>query len=332
MLTPMKKVAVTGAAGHIGANLVRELLARAYRVAALVRKSSRALEGLDVERHDGNVQDIESLCRAFRGADTVFHLAAHVTINDGEWDTLQAVNVEGTRKVLQACCEERVSMLVHFSSIHALDMHPLDRPVTEENRLLDGSEGSEYERSKAQADRLVRDNDCASLSTRIIYPTAVIGPNDFSGSLTGQAIGKMASGRLPVLVTGGFDWVDVRDVAAGAVDAAEKGADGDRYILSGHYRGVTEMAHLISSLSGVAAPRLTVPRWLAAMGVPLAGAWARVRNETPLYTRDSLAALAANQNISHTLATQKLGYRPRPFETSIEDTLVASSQMDGLKS
>jgi len=331
MLGAMKKVVVTGATGHIGANLVRELLARGYRVAALIRKSSQALAGLDIERHDGDVLDVDSLYRAFRGVEQVFHLAAYISIQPGERDRLHAVNVEGTRNVLQACCRQGVATLVHFSSIHALDMSQLDHPVTEKTRLLHDGEGSEYDCSKAMADRLVRDNECASLTTRIIYPTAVIGPHDFSGSLTGQAIVKMASGRLPVLVEGGFDWVDARDVVAGAVDAAEKGADGDRYLLSGHYRSVTEMARLVSGLCNVAAPRLTIPRWLAALAVPFIGAWARVRRESPLFTRDSLAALAANPEICHQLATQKLGYRPRPFETSIENVLKATGHMNGAR-
>lgn len=332
MLTAMKKVAVTGAAGHIGANLVRELLARGYRVAALVRQSSRALEGLDIERHGGDVLDNESLCKAFRGCEQVYHLAACVTIQSGEWEKLYSVNVEGTRNVLQACCTEGVATLVHFSSIHALDMCSQGHPVTEDTRLLTEGNGSAYDRSKAQADALVRGNECASLSTRIIYPTAVIGPNDFNGSMTGLAIGKMACGQLPVLVSGGFDWVDARDVAAGAIDAAKIGADGDRFILSGHYRNVIEMAHLVSGLCKVAAPRLTVPRWLAALAVPFIGAWARLRHESPLFTSDSLAALAANPNVSHKKATQRLGYEPRPFETSIEDTLADTGHLEGLKS
>lgn len=319
-----KQVVVTGASGHIGANLVRELLTRGYRVAALVRKSSLALEGLDVERYDGDVLDPDSLCRAFRGAEQVYHLAARISIQRGHWERLHAVNVEGTRNVLDACGREGVSTLVHFSSIHALDMRPNDHPVTEENRLLDGLEGSEYERSKAQADRLVRDNTHASLSIRIIYPTAVIGPHDHHNSLTGQAIRRMANGSLPMLIAGGFDWVDARDVALGAVAAAEKGADGDRYLLSGHYRSVAELAQVIAAMGGARPPRFTVTPQLAAIFAPLMHAWARLRGEEPLYTRDSLATLSANPDVSHALATQKLGYRPRPFERSIEDTLIAA--------
>lgn len=320
----MRKVVVTGAAGHLGANLVRELLAGGCRVAALVRKSTRALEGLDVACHPGDVLDPPSLRRAFQGAQTVYHLAARISITSGQREQLQLVNVEGTGNVVQACCLEGVNTLVHFSSIHALDMKPLGRPVTEDNRLLGASEGSDYDCSKAQAERLVRAHGCPSLSTRIIYPTAVIGPHDYNGSLTGQAIGRMARGRLPMLIKGGFDWVDARDVAAAAVAAAETGADGDRYILSGHYRTVAEMAQEIAALGGAHPPRFMVTPRLAGRFAPFMSVWASLRKEQPLYTRESLETLKANPEVSHALAKRRLGYCPRPFADSLRDTLAAA--------
>jgi dihydroflavonol-4-reductase len=319
----MKKVAVTGASGHIGANLVRELLGRGFEVVALVRQTGRALDGLDVTRVDGDILDISSLCSAFAGVEQVYHLAAHVSIQSGENQKLQAINVEGTRNVIAACQSVGAATLVHFSSIHALDLEPFDRPVTEENALLGerNGHGADYDFSKAGAERLVRQNDCETLSTRIIYPTAVLGPNDFNQSLFGQAIIRMAQGRLPALVAGGFDWVDARDVAWGAVEAAEKGADKDRFILSGQYLDMSEVAGIISELTGVAAPRFTCPTWLAGVFAPLMGGWASLSGQAPLYTRYSLATLSTNKAMSHARAAQVLGYKARPFKESIREAL-----------
>lgn len=314
---------VTGASGHIGANLVRELLGRGYEVVALVRNSQLALDGLDIERVHGDILDVQSLRRAFRGVDQVYHLAAWISIQPGERKKLETVNVEGTRNVIQVCGEEGVGTLVHFSSIHALEQEPLDQPVTEDNPLA-GERSvhvADYDLSKARADRLVRDNDCATLATRIIYPTAVFGPNDFKLSLFGQAITKLAHGKLPALVAGGFDWVDARDVAWGAVEAAEKGADGDRFMLSGHYLDMPAVAACIAELTGTAAPRFTCPVALASSFAPLMSGWARLTGETPLYTRDSLAALKANKAMSHARASRSLGYKPRPFRETMVDTL-----------
>lgn len=319
----MKRVAVTGASGHIGANLVRELLGRGYEVVALVRNSHLALDGLDIERVNGDILDVQSLRRAFRGIGQVYHLAALISIQPGKRDKLESVNVEGTRNVIQACREEGVATLVHFSSIHALEQEPLDQPVNEDNPLA-GERSvhvADYDRSKARADGLVRETDVASLSTRIIYPTAVFGPNDFKLSLFGQVIMKLAHGKLPALVAGGFNWVDARDVAWGAVEAAEKGADGERFMLSGHYLSMPEVAEVVAGLSGVRAPRFTCPAWLAGLAAPLMTGWARLTGETPLYTRDSLAALKANKVMSHARASRAFGYKPRPFRETMADTL-----------
>lgn len=325
-----KKVAVTGASGHIGANLVRELIGRGYEVVVLIRKTCRALEGLDVVRVHGDLSDRESLCRAFRGVDQVYHLAAYISIQSGENQKLEVVNIEGTRNVLEACQSEEVSTLIHFSTIHALKLEPFDQPVTEDNPLLGSrtGHGGDYDYSKAQAERLVRQNNCESLGTRIIYPTAVFGPNDFNLSLFGQGIVKMAHGRLPALVPGGFNWVDVRDVAWGAVEAAEKGADKERFILSGHYLDMSEVAKVIAELSGVAAPRFTCPAWLAGMFAPVMEVWARWQGEAPIYTRDSLAVLTTNKVMSHARAEMRLGYQPRPFRRSMQDALHFYSGQD----
>ena len=321
--TVNKKVAVTGASGHIGANLVRELIHRGYRVVTLIRQTSSALEGLDVVKVDGDILDIQSLRKAFRDVEQVYHLAAYISIQGGDNEKLELINVEGTRNVMAACESEGFSTLVYFSTIHALKLEPLDQPVSEDNPLLGErtGHGGDYDYSKARAERLVRNNSCKTLGTRIIYPTAVLGPNDFNQSLFGQAIVKMARGRLPALVSGGFDWVDVRDVAWGAVEAAEMGADGARYILSGHYLSMSEVAAEIAELTGIAAPRFTCPVWLAALFAPFMSVWARLSGQAPLYTRDSIAILSTNKVMSHARATRELSYQPRSFRDSMTDAV-----------
>jgi dihydroflavonol-4-reductase len=334
----MKRVAVTGASGHIGANLVIELISRGYQVVVLIRATSLALEGLDVTRVNADISDLQSLCRAFKGVDQVYHLAAFISMQSCDSAKLNAINVGGTANVIAACQSEGVSTLVHFSTIHALEQEPMDQEVNEENPLIDGrlidgqtGRGGDYEKSKARAEVLVREISPGTLQTRIIYPTGVLGPNDFNLSLLGKAILEMAQGRLPALVRGGYDWVDVRDVAWGSVEVVEKGGDGDRFILSGHYRSMSEVAAEIATQTGIAAPRICCPLWLAAWFAPVMGAWARWRGETSLYTRDSLAALSANKVMSHSLATAKLGYEPRSFEESIKDTLQFYAETNHLK-
>jgi dihydroflavonol-4-reductase len=314
----MKKVAVTGASGHIGANLVRELISRGYEVVALVRQSSEALEGLALTRVDGDILDLPSLRRAFAGADTVYHLAAYVSIQPGESERFETINVRGTELVIEACLAEKVNTLVYFSTIHALQPGRCDKVIDEDCPLVgQPRQGGEYDYSKAEAERCIRALEPASLNTRIVYPTAVVGPHDFHGGPVGQAILRMARGELPILIEGGYDWVDARDVAWGAVEAAEKGCDGDRFILSGHRVNVVGVARTVAGFSRLPPPWLSCPLWLARLGAPFLVAWSKIRGEAPLYTRYALDVLAEERLVSHARATRVLGYRPRTFRESI---------------
>jgi dihydroflavonol-4-reductase len=280
------------------------------------------------------VLDRESLCTAFRGVDHVYHLAAYISIQSGQRKKFDEINIEGTANVIAACRSEAVSTLVYFSSIHALDQGLPGHEVNENNALVSQVQGKlgDYDYSKAMAERLVRAVSDDTLHTRIVYPTAVFGPNDFRMSLFGQAILKMAQGRLPALVEGGYNWVDARDVAWGAVEAAEQGVSDARYILSGHYVGLTEVADIIAGLTGVSAPGFCCPLWLAKLTSPLLELWARMSGQVPLYTRYSLSVLSENRTISHALATQELGYKPRPFYISMKDALQSYAKHGHLES
>jgi dihydroflavonol-4-reductase len=127
---------------------------------------------------------------------------------------------------------------------------------------------------------------------------------------------------MPALIAGGFDWVDVRDVVAGALRAEAHAETGARYLLSGHWVSMRELAATVSERTGVPAPRLVCPIWLAAAVAPFAVAWGRMRGERPLFTPFSVLTLQeSNRQILHTRATRDLGYDPRPFRDTIADTL-----------
>jgi len=312
---------VTGASGHVGGNLLRALLEAGRPVRALVHQDRRALEGLDLEVVTGDVRDQETLRRAFAGAEVVYHTAAYISILGDEWPLLQEINVLGTRNVVQACLACGVRRLVHFSSIHALEQEPLDVPVDESRPLVDSRRASPYSRSKAAGEREVREGMARGLDAVILYPTAIIGPYDFRPSHFGQVLLYLARGKLPALVAGGFDWVDVRDVVAATLRAAEVAPPGARYLLSGHRVSLPEIAALVEEFTGVPAPRLVLPLGLAKAVAPLATLAARLLRMEPLFTRVAVEALGGNPRVSHERAGRDLGYRPRPFRETIRDTL-----------
>ena len=316
---PIRTV-VTGAAGHAGGNLVRALLARGQAVRALVHRNQQALQGLTVEVVEGNVGDPASLQRAFDGAETVYHVAATISLSMREWPLVEAINVVGTRNVVAACLRCGVRRLVHFSSIHALVQEPLEVPVDEARPLVESPRYPPYDRSKAAAEQEVRKGLEQGLDAVVVYPTGMIGPYDFRPSHFGQVLLALAHGRLPALVAGGFDWVDVRDVVEGAIRAGEGAPAGARYLLSGHWASLRELAALVEEITGARAPRLAFPMWMARLGVPFGTHFTRLDGEHPLYTSVSLRALRGNRGVSHERATRDLGYRPRPLRETLEDT------------
>lgn len=314
-------VAVTGASGHIGTNLVRAMLERGWHVRALVRAHRQAIDGLAVEEVDGDIRSPESLDRAFRGAAVVYHLAGHISLYANEWPLLHSVNVIGTRNVVEACILCGVQRLVHFSSIHAVMEGVPGVPADESSPLATSPDCAPYDRSKALGELEARRGLDRGLDAVIISPTGVIGPYDYHPSHFGQVLLSLVHGRLPVLVSGGFDWVDVRDVVHGAIEAQELAPVGAKYILSGHWTSLPDVAGILAKVTGVPSPRLTCPMALARIGAPFYAAFAHMRGRRTLYTSMCLKTLCWKQGISHRRARQDLGYQPRPLENTLTDTL-----------
>lgn len=314
-------IAITGASGLVGGNLVRALLAQGRPVRALVHHDHRALDGLELETISADLNDPASLNRAFEGAQAVYHLAGSISIRMKDYDELERVNVVGTRNVVEACLHCGVEKLVYFSSIHAYRQEPFDLPLDEDRPLLIDDSAPPYERSKAAAERLARQASERGLPTVIIIPTAILGPYDFRPSYLGQALGLLARGRIPALVRGGYDWVDVRDVVDGAMQAERLGRSGSRYILSGHWRSLKELARVSAEITSKSAHRFVVPVWLAELYQPIMARLAQINGSQPIYTKAMLNALRSNRQISHARATRDLGYAPRPFESTLKDTL-----------
>jgi dihydroflavonol-4-reductase len=154
----------------------------------------------------------------------------------------------------------------------------------------------------------------------IINPTAVVGPFDSRGSLLGRALINIYKNKLPFLVSGGFNWVDVRDVVAGAIQTIESGRSGERYILSGTFCSMKELSYMISRLSGCRIP-VIVPVILARLTCPFFQLYSAVTDKDPIYTNQSLDLLVSSPiNISSEKARKELGYNPRSLEQTLRDT------------
>lgn len=318
-------IAVTGAAGLLGANLVRALLAQGYHVQAVIHQDRRAMAGLGVEVVSADLADPVSLERAFAGVDLVYHLAGLISLRMDRWDDVQRVNVVGTRNVVEACLLCGVKRLVHVGSVHARRPQPFAQPLDEDRPPVTES-APPYERSKALGELEVQNGLERGLDAIILLPSGILGPYDFRPSYLGQALLRMQRGDLPALVSGGYDWVDARDVAAGAIRAANVAKAGSRYILSGRWLSIRDVARMVAQMSEGRTPRIVVPLWLAKLGLPLMETLDKLNGSEPLYTRAMLNALDSNRLITHARAARDLGYSPRPFQETLRDTLAWFAQ------
>lgn len=313
---------VTGATGHIGNVLVRKLLASGEKVRALIWRGEdiTPLEGLDIERVEGDVLDLSSLWEPFRGIRGVFHLAGVISILPGADPTVRNVNVGGTKNVLQAAAKSGIRKLVYTSSIHAIKR--VDAGIIDESAGFDPDNPyGEYDRSKALATLEVQKAAQAGLEAAIVCPTGVIGPYDFRGSMMGSVIHSAAIRKPMLYVDGAYDFVDVRDVADGLIRAAEKGQRGESYILSGQRISVRYLLETVREITGKNFFQMKIPFDLARFASFFTPLYYKLAKVTPRFTPYSLEVLQSNAHISHEKATRDLGYHPRPLSMTVADTV-----------
>lgn len=309
---------VTGATGHIGNVLVRQLLARGQRVRALVRpgKTPAALHGLDVDIFPGDMTDAGSLTCALQGVDVVYHLAAKISIAAGADPEPERVNLGGTRLLLHAARAAGIRRFVYASSIYALRIP--DSGMVDERLPFDPHHArGAYDRSKAAASLEVQQAAADGLDAVLVCPTAVAGPYDFQSSEAGRGILYNLPSGIKFYVDGAYDFVDVRDVAHGMIQAAEKGRRGETYILGGNLLTVRQVAETIWETAGGWHLGVHLPDWLA----DLAAGILPLFDDDPIVTPYSLAAVRSNSQISHAKASAELGYRPRPAYQAIADAV-----------
>jgi dihydroflavonol-4-reductase len=313
-------VTVTGATGFLGGNLIRALLEAGIDVRAAGRRRGPSLEDLDVEFVPVDVLVPESLHAAFAGSDAVFHLAAMISITGDPTGEVWRVNVEGARNAARVALEQGVTRFVHCSSIHAFDLERCGPALDESKPRTTADHAPAYDRSKYAGEQAIRRVIADGLDAVIVNPTGMIGPHDYGPSLLGRTLEYFQRTRIPVTAGGGFDFVDVRDVAAGMLAALKLGRTGENYLLSGTRVSTKELGTLVADSSDATRPRVAVPVGLL---VPFAPLVLRLtpRRKTPLFTPDSLHALRYSPTVSHRKASTELGYVNRPIGETVRDTV-----------
>ena len=318
-----KLYALTGATGHVGYALLKEMLAHGDKTRILIRKDPGYFKGMDVEMVKGDVTDYDSLVKAFAGCDTVFHLAGCVEIKAGFEEKIRQINVDGTKNVVKACFASGVKRLVYMSSVDTYPPLPGNEEMTEIYKYAPTVLEGAYAKTKAEATVFVLDSQGQNgLDVVVVQPAACMGPYDFKVSSVGSMIRMFMDGKFPVtLKFGGYNFVDVRDVALLTRAAAEKGTPGSCYIACNKMCTVDEFIKLLAEACGTKAPKIGLGHGFCNLIAPLAEVYYKAADKTPLFTRYSIRKLCSNCNFSYAKAAEELGYSPRPLLVSLKDTV-----------
>lgn len=316
-------ILITGATGHLGNVLVRELIAagKKIRVLVLPGEPMLSLQGMLTEVVVGDILNREDLRKAMQGIETVYNLAGVIAIRPGMEEIMHRVNVEGARNVAEIAREQGVNRMIHVSSVHAFRREPHGTVMDETTPLALDSPAGTYDRTKAEGTKAVLEQVGKGLDAVIACPSGIIGLHDYLDSEIGKALAHFADCKMGILVEGAFDFVDVRDVARGLILACEKGARGEIYIFSGTRATIEDLYHMTRQESDKNTPAFKVPTGLALFAMSIVQnlfQWLKISTR---YTVYSLQTLTDNSNFSSQKAFRELGYRPRPLAEAVADFL-----------
>lgn len=319
-----KRFIITGAGGHLGSTLVRMLEKQDVELRGLLLLTEQGIAPERVCYIRGDVRDRESLRPLFADGEGrevyVIHTAGLIDIGERVSPQIYEVNVNGTRNVLSLCREYGVKRLVYVSSVHAIPIKDPLAVLTETDTFSADAVVGGYAKTKAAATKAVLAAAAQGLDAVVVHPSGILGPFGRTENHLVQLVTDYIEGRLPACVNGGYDFVDVRDVARGCLLAAEKGRAGQCYILSNRHYEVKDLLRLVKREAG-GRELPVLPMWMAKMAAPLIQWDAARRNRRPLYTAYSLYTLASNDRFSHDKATRELGYCPRGLEETVRDTV-----------
>lgn len=309
------RVAVTGAAGFVGGNLLQQLVEQGHEVVAIDRTASpHAPAGVRWVR--ASVLEPAEMRSALEDVEVVYHLVAMITLrmqDEAAW----RLNTEGVRVVARAALAAGVRKMVHLSSIHAFDQDLVD--VIDENAPRSvRPEIPVYDRSKWAGEQELRKVIDDGLDATICNPTGVWGPADHGAALSrlNRLAHTAARGRMPAFVSkAGFDLVDVRDVATGVMLAAEKGRTGENYLLGGEFAPIIDAMRLSAQAAGKSGPRVAVPIGALAAIMPVLEP-INARLGSDVLSKAALGPLFASPLVDISKARNELGYAPRSMATT----------------
>lgn len=314
---------VTGATGYVGGVFTKKLLSEGCNVIGFARseKKAKRVFGENMPKmiygDITNKNDVESL---FANADenyVVIHTVAKVSIGEASKQELMSVTVDGTKNVVNECVNKKVKKLIHISSTEALPKNvALDKDLTNYFPIPEKTRKG-YGRTKALADKIVLDAS-KNIDVSIIMFASVLGPGDYTNGHMQQMFIDYIEGRLPASIKGGYNDFDIRDVADVLPNIIEKSRAGECYIFAHEPNTINDSLNVIAKKLNKK-KLITLPIWIAYLGVPIFSIISKISGKRPLYTSSALATLKEKADFSIEKAKTEFGYNPRPLCETVSD-------------
>ena len=327
----MRTYYITGISGFLGRNLTIELLKQKdVYIVGLVFPSEKNLEFYEqypnITLVEGNILNREEvdnfLLTPHQGDKYLLHVAGRISVYKRNDQLTMDVNVKGTRNIIESCLDKDFKKVIYVSSVDSLPRRKDKEEIHEpEEYTLENVEGV-YSKSKVLANNIVLDAvKNHNLDASIVLPSVLMGPNDPFNSPINLAIKKFLDDKLPAITKGGYDVVDVRDVAKGILLVADKGKAGESYLLTGHHISVKALIEEAAKVVNKKSIKRVAPTFLIKLASPFIGIHARVHHKTPLFTAFAIDCLMQNSNFSYEKANKELGYQPINFDITMKETI-----------
>ena len=317
------KILVTGATGFIGGNLARELWRRGDDVQALIRPGSNqlAIRDTGIIPIEGDILDRQSVDRAVRGCEAVFHVAAAYTFWSKDRTNVARTNIQGTINVLEAARRARVSRTVYTSTVGTIGL-PKQGQGDENTPLNPETLHGHYKNSKHQAEQQALNITANDMPVIVVNPTLPVGPWDVKPTPTGKIILDFLRRKVPAYLKTGMNVVDVADVVDGHILAMEKGRPGERYILGNQNMSLKDLFDMISKLTGFSAPRIRLPYWLVvALGYAAQFAEGTLLGKEPTIPLEGVLASKVPAYVNCDKAVRELGQPQRSIEDALKQSI-----------
>lgn len=318
-----EKILVTGADGMLGSSICRELLLQGYEVQAMVLKGSllTVLDGLPLNRMEGDILDVATVREAMAGCDAVIHAAASTSVWPSRSAKVMQVNVDGTMNVMSVGTSLNIRRMVHIGTASSFCEGPREHPGDETCCFSGGKFGMDYIDSKYEAQKLLIEHHLKSaFPVIVVNPTYMIGPFD-SGPSSGKMLIALAKNSLPGYSGGGKNFVCSKDVAVAAVNALRLGRLGECYIAGGENLEWGEFLRIACEVMGKKFALIRMPDFLI-KGVALGGTlWSRIAGKAPKLSYPMARVAGVKQFYSPKKAVDELEMPQTPIRTGIEESV-----------